>query len=87
MLLPGVKTALAAPVPIAGRHGTGPELREVLGHKVGRPGLLLAEFGVLMDIAPPGDQFVLDLCRPGADLLLEVRNRNLCLGRGWLPAL
>jgi hypothetical protein len=33
----------------------------VLGHKGGRPGLLLAEFGILVDIAPPGDQLVLDL--------------------------
>ena len=54
----------------------------MLGHKTGRPGFLLTQLGILMDLTPPGDQFVLDLCCPGADLLLEVRNRSLSPGRG-----
>jgi len=44
--------------------------------------LLLAQFRMLMDVAPPGDQFLLDRRRALADLLFENSARSTCARAG-----
>ena len=53
------------------------ELAQVLGDKRCGAGFLLAQFGMLVDVAPPRDQLVFDLRGTLADLLLEIRHDGL----------
>jgi hypothetical protein len=59
----------------------------VVGNEICGPGLLLAELGMFMNIAPPGDQFVLYLGGALADFLFKsgydrLRGRRLRPARG-----
>src|SRR5262245_53474411 len=49
----------------------------MVGNEACGPRLLLAELGMFMDIAPPGDQRVLDLGGALADLPFKIRHGRL----------
>ena len=50
------------------------KLRQVLGNERRRPRLLFAEFGMLVNVAAPGDQLLLDLRGALADFLFQLRD-------------
>ena len=58
-----------------------PKLAQMVGDEPRGAGLLLAELGMLMDVAPPSDQLVFDRARALADFLFQVGDDGLRLHR------